>query len=624
MTPSVIHELEKEDQSDMAEAILALVKADVKQSRSKMSRHYCDWDYQDQVFRGEMELDKEDKNNQRKGRPTKMTVPNTFAQVMTFSSFLFLMYNQNRTFFELSPSGDEDYGTKNKDCEKILERDLRHNSWNTLLYQHLLDIGRFGPAIIDCSWTRQISHIEVPGQAIVTNLNGVATTINANSGYQDFVKYEGNQLRAVSPYRFFPDTSLPLTDFTKGTFCAVEEEFTMARLLELEQAGEVAGVDFIQPLPRNLDTERGGITRSTLDVDFVRNGRFDSKNKAHNVLVTKCQRWIVPADFTYGDKRKLGPQEFPILHHIWYANDNRIIRLEPAGWWHNEFGFTCAQFTPDMHRTLNLGLADLIYRLQDVISWFVNSHITSVRRVMQNRLIIDPRIIDTSTLDGEKDIYLRKGVSVPLEKAVGQLRVQDVTSGHMGDVDTLGKIMEVVTGVNGNAMGQYNSGRRSAQEARVVTAGAAGRMKLHGHLIWEASLGRLGRLMLSNSRQGLSEPSFKWAIGNGPLVTPERFAQFKGTPEEIVCGGDFMIFDSTLSSEKGFMAQSLSELFQTVLSVPGAAQAFDIDPKALLDEIQYLRGGGSVSRFSFQNRATRGEPMPPPQPFPNPAPAVSA
>lgn len=627
MTPDIIKELEKEEESELATALLKLVKDDVKGSRSKMSRHYDDWDYQDQVYRGELELDKEDRNNQRKGRPTKMTVPNTFAQVMTFSSFLFLMYNQNRTFFELSPTGDEDYGTKNKDCEKILERDLRHNSWNTLLYQHLLDIGRFGPGIIDCSWTRKIAHIEVPGTPVVTNLNGVATTINANSGYQDFVKYEGNQLRAVSPYRFFPDTTLPLTDFTKGAFCAVEEEFTMGRLLELEAAGEVAGVDFIQPLPRNMDTERGAATRSAVlsgDSDFVRNNKFDSKNKAHNVLVTKVQRWIVPHSFTYGDDRKLGPQEFPILYHIWYANDNRVIRAEPAGWWHNEFGYVCAQFTPDMHRTLNLGLADLIYRLQDVISWFVNSHITSVRRVMQNRLIIDPRIIDTSTLDGEKDIYLRKGVSVPLEKAVGQLRVQDVTSGHMADVDVLGKIMEVVTGVNGNAMGQYNSGRRSAQEARVVTAGAAGRMKLHGHLIWESSLGRLGRLMLSNSRQSLSEPSYKWAIGNGPLITPERFAMFKGTPEEIVCGDDFMVFDSTLSSEKGFMAQSLSELFQTVLSVPGAAQAFDIDPKALLDEIQYLRGGGSVSRFSFQNRLARGEPMPPPQPLPNPNPQPAA
>ena len=49
--------------------------------------------------------------------------------------------------------------------------------------------------------------------------------------------------------------------------------------------------------------------------------------------------------------------------------------------------------------------------------------------------------------------------------------------------------MEVVTGVNANAMGQYNSGRRSASEARVVTAGAAGRMKMHGQLIWDTSLG---------------------------------------------------------------------------------------------------------------------------------------
>ena len=31
------------------------------------------------------------------------------------------------------------------------------------------------------------------------------------------------------------------------------------------------------------------------------------------------------------------------------------------------------------------------------------------------------------------------------------------TRGHFADADSLAKIMEVVTGVNSNAMGQYNS-----------------------------------------------------------------------------------------------------------------------------------------------------------------------
>jgi len=158
MTEDVTKELNQVEPSDFHKDILAHALALIKMSRAQMSKHYSEWDMQDEVFRGIRHFDKEDVEQATKGKPVKMVVPNTFAQVMTFSSFLFLMFNQNRTFFELLPTGDEDYGTKQQDCETILERELRQNQFNTLLFQHLLDIGRFGPAIIDCGWTL------VPGQ----------------------------------------------------------------------------------------------------------------------------------------------------------------------------------------------------------------------------------------------------------------------------------------------------------------------------------------------------------------------------------------------------------------------------------------------------------------------------
>ena len=128
------------------------------------------------------------------------------------------------------------------------------------------------------------------------------------------------------------------------------------------------------------------------------------------MLVTKVQVWLVPSKYKFGPKqKKLGPEEFPVMYHVWYANDNRVIRVEPAYWWHNEFGWTLAQFTPDMAQTVSMGLADLIYRLQDVMTWLINARVTDVRRNLRGRNIINPAFIDTKTLDGEGDIYMRKG-----------------------------------------------------------------------------------------------------------------------------------------------------------------------------------------------------------------------
>lgn len=602
MTPETIEQLKVAEQPEKSfhAAMLSHCLALAKMSRSKVSACFEDWDMQDRVFRGERAPDKDDVDQERKGKPVKMVVPNTFAQVMTFTSFLFLMFRQNRSMFELVPSGDEDYGDKRKDCEAVLNRDFNKSQGSTLLFQHLLDVGRFGLGIISCEWTRKVSRFNVPGDEITARMNGQQTTVREGSSYQEFVKFEGNMLRNVSPYRWLPDTRFPLTEFQLGEFCGHEEEYSMSRLRELEAAEEVAGVEHIKPLAKDWMKSRGETRTSftdTKDTSFL-GGPSQSEG---TVLVTKMQVRIVPSKFKFDGEEMLGPEEHPVLYVVWYANDNRVIRCEPANWWHDKFSYAAAQFTPDMHRTLNLGLAELVYRLQEVISWFVNSHITSVRRVIGNRLIIDPKIVDTKSLDGEGDIYLRKGVSVPLDQAVGQLRVQDVTGGHMDNVDALGRLMEVVTGVNGNAMGQYNSGRRSAREVATVTSGAAGRMKMHAHLIWESSLNELAVMMLSNSRQTLSAETFRRVIGTA--ATPERYALFQGTPADVICSDDYFTFDSTMSSEKSFMAQALQELLQVVLSSnPQAAMMFgqQIDAVKLLDEVTYLRGAGNTSRFRYE------------------------
>lgn len=630
MTPDVIKLLNSDKESKEHDALLTHVKALVKMSRSTMAKNYSDWDHQDLVYRGECQPDANDKELARKGKPVKMVMPNTYAQIHAFSSFLFLMFKQNNKFFELNPSGDEDFGQKRDDLETILEQQLRRNQWSRLLFQHLTDLGRFGPAILECSWTRQTTRAFVTPDPVVVNYGGVQQEIRPGSEWAEFVKFEGNEVKCVSPYRFFPDTRFPLVNFNNPSaeFCASEEEYSLGLLRDMEEVGEVAGVDRIQPFGRNgLSAEaRGGLTRTTMDLvakGNLRNWLGGPSQSEGTALVTKVQVRIVPKKFLIDGDKPLGPEEHRILYHIWYANDNRIIKVEPAYAWHDKFSWTMSHFTPDMHRTVNLGLADLIYRLQDVITWHINSRITDVRRNMRGRNIIDPAGVDTSKLDAEGDIFLRKSASKSgVDRWVKQLAVQDVTQGHMTDADTLSKIMEVITGVNGNAMGQYNSGRRSAQEARVVTAGAAGRMKMHGHLIWEAGLGPLGQLMLSNSRQSLSFESFVRSVGKSKDVPPTldaatgqpvagptgeqldqmRYADFKGTPEEVICGDDYMVFDSTLASEKGFAAQSIQELLSVVLSSnPMAAQqlGMQLDPSKMVEEMQRLRGDSNPKRFKY-------------------------
>lgn len=604
MTQDLTKDLEKEELSEFHKNLLTKCLDDVKRSRTEMSKHYRKWDLQDQVYRGERYPDVKDKKAALRDEPEKMVVPNTFAQIMSFTSFLFLMFKQNDRFFELTPTGEEDYGKKWQDCEKIMDRDWKRSQGSRVLFQFLLDTARFGTAPLEISWAKESVQVNIAETPALTQVlpSGISTSAPGLGGYQTFLKFEGNKIKNVSPYRWFPDTSFPLSEFDRGDFCASEEDFTMGGLRQLQADGEVTGVDWIQPLSQNWRSNRGAESRFTF---LPATQGWDNKVDSSPVVVTKMRRRIVPKHFEIREGVFLGPEDFPILYTIWIANDNRIIRCEPSGEWHQSLGYGLGQFTPDMHHTVNMGLADLIYRLQDVISWYVNSHITSVRRVIQNRNVINTSLIDTKSYDGDGDIFIKKGVGkIDPRMVVSQLEAQDVTSGHMADADILGKMMQVVSGVNDNAMGQYNSGRRSASESRVVTAGAAGRMKMHGHLLWEMGLGRVGQMMLSNSRQSLSLPSFGRALGGikDPQALALRYADFQGTPEEIICSDDYLVFDSTLSSEKGFMAQNLQELLSIILqSNPMAAQnlTMRLDPMKIVAEMQYLRDGTPIERMQY-------------------------
>jgi hypothetical protein len=243
MTEDVIKELNSDspELSEFHKALLEHVKELVKMSRTRMSKYYDDWDKQQEVYKGERQADKQDAEQSLRDKPIKMVVPSTFAQVMTFTSFLFLLFTQNRTFYELMPTGDEDYGTKLRDSEKLLERDTRANQWNTLLFQHLLDTSRFGTGVLECCWTRKMSRIYVPEEPVVATIAGVSTEVRGGSEWREYLKYEGNLVRAVSPYRWFPDTRYPIVDFQRGEFCASEDEYGKTLLKDLEEAGEVAG-----------------------------------------------------------------------------------------------------------------------------------------------------------------------------------------------------------------------------------------------------------------------------------------------------------------------------------------------------------------------------------------------
>lgn len=580
--------LEKEEQDENIVKLRDLVKGHVRRSRSSMAKRYKKWDDHNDVYMGVRPLDKEDLEAAEHGEPEKMVVPMSFAQVQTFVAFAFLLFTQNRRFFEFVATGAEDYDIVN-DAEELLERDLRRNHWNSMLYQLLLDTARFGVGVVKHWWSVEKQRAPVNIQPSEQSANGFTFQQAGETSTQEFTKFEGNRLVSISPYNFFPDTRFPLSEWRKGAFVADETEWHLTQLQEWERDGLVAGVKYVDDMSQDDWKKRDGNTRLDAFGGYMKKHNRSKSDKI--ICVTECQLKIVPKD--YG----LGEEEYPVAYLVQLANDDRVIRAEPLGYLHDEWTYDVSQFSPDMHQKIGESLADIISSLQDVVSYLINSRLMSVRRSLDNNLIIDPSGVDMATVESRSPwILMKKGSPrLGVDKFVRQLNFVDTTSNHLADADLIMKIMQTVTGVNENSMGQFSGGRRSATEARAANSGAASRMKVTATLVWSDCIAPLGRKMQTNLRQGISLESFIKVLGETAVERYEKF--HPNNPAALVGVEDHFVFDGTLQSEKGFIAQSLQELVSAMMSNPAVMQIMPIDVSKLLEEILQLRGVDNIERF---------------------------
>lgn len=597
MTEAMFKELSQVEYSESLRELTRTCQDAMKSSREKMSERYPAWDAQHDIYNQQRVKDKEDRRQMDQGKPTKMLLPLTFAQIGTLQAFFKMLFTQNSRFYELQAVSAMDFPIR-ESAELLLQRDLDTSGWGLVLDQFLLDLCKFGLGVTQTSWVRETVEVveDVPQQS-EQGAQFSATKV------VEVVSFEGNRIFNVSPYKFFPDHRWPTRDFQKGEYCAIIEEHTKDALKQMEVDMQVAGVEHAKSPSA---TNKYGVEKLRLLNDYG-NNRVAERCGIVSVIQIKA----VPSKLFYSDGTPFGPEKKPVLMLVWLLNDERIIKLERVNVAHQRFTFEAGELFPDIHEKNNYGLAEIINDLQELVTWFVNSRVSAVSKTIDNWLVVDPKGVDLNTVESRsRVIQLKQGAAVGggIERYVKQLTVQDTTTNHMTDAQQLMQLMQTVTGVNENAMGQYNGGRRSATEARAVIQGSAGRMTNMANNIWNGVLAPLGRQLLLNHRQGLSQETFTKVCGEERALLYPNFHQ---PISKLIGSYDLFVFDATTPSEKSFLAQSLQELLSIVLTNPMAAAQFNLDPAKMITEIYELRGVTGLPRFAFDPAQRQGLLAPP-------------
>lgn len=640
MRPEVLKVLQEKTETKELEEFRTRLKNLVKMSRDSMKDWYGMWDRNDRVYRGERVPDEQDRKAAKRGEPSKVFVPLTHTQVQTFVSFATTLLTSRDFFFELEGSGIED-AKPAKIAQALLERDLEYNKFKgVLLPQWLTDVARYGIGVYKTQWNRVTTptQVMVPDPKFQPNPQ-MPTQIAAPMipQWQERTKYLGNVIEVISPYRWFPDTRLPVTRYRDGEFCADENEKSLAELRRMERKGEVAGIDEIPRLSEELAGDRR-LVSMTLTQQSAFNPQIERQVNDAYALITEVQIRLNPSTTFIAPNVALDPDlDAEIVYLVWIANDGRIIRIVDSGYEHNDFLYDAAQFFNDQSRLLNHGIAELIGPMQDMIDWFLNSRVTSIRKTIQNQLIVDPKNVEMQDLK-DRNPVIRLKSTVPdgmsIDMFIKQLQVSDVTQGHVNDIGILKNFSEEGTGLQENLLGQYAPGRRSARESSNVNANGAARIIVPIKGLWESACLPLGKKMICNHRQGLDEEQLVRVIGvqkylinsqPDPLTGISPVQAFLPVDKSLLVGEyDFIVFEGTLPSQRAAMANTLLQAGDTLMKNPRAVLALQIDPKLIFDEWLELNGIRNAERFRLtpqrlaelmsvaQPAGNAGGPPPPP------------
>lgn len=560
---------------------------DLKRSRSKMSRYYSDWDYALETYQQIRDDDSTDIKARKKREPAKQTIPLSYAQVNTFVTYLTMLYTQNQRFFEYQPTGTEDFDIR-EECEKIIEREVRNGFSTPILVQFLLDIARFNLGVLKPSWQVRTTTITPDASALsfstlFSETAGLQLVQQTNEEIEVIVK-EGTVVDNVSPYNFFPDTRLPMTRWHEGSFAADE---TVHHIREVKKMDGVEGAGELSAIGR-VELEGRGTTRlEGLDVASKKEDDF-------MVVVTEMQRWLTPTDYELSESKE---EELWVIR---IGNDQRVLSARKMEDANMGFTYKVAQMAPDQHSKLSDSLSSLIDRLQETVTWLMNTRVEAVKNNIEKQLVVHSQYVELEDLQ-TRSPFIRMKKNTPimggLDNFIQQLKTNDPTVTHIQDADTLMKMMYQVSGVNENAMGSFTGGRRSATEARNVQAGSASRMKLIGSTVYQMALSPLGKQLLVNARQWMSEETFFKILGEDEDTYAAWQVFHKDAWWELIGSEDFFVFDSTSASEKTFVAQSLQELAIALMGNPEVLAAIDIDLVKVIERIQELRGVTNLKQF---------------------------
>jgi hypothetical protein len=421
---------------------------------------------------------------------------------------------------------------------------------------------------------------------------------------EETVLYEGNNLKNIDPYKFLPDPNVSIHEIQKGEYVGWIESTNYMKLLEMEQNDStIFNVQYLKSVGAS-----GQSIFNTSKADSGRSTKFGTTLNPGSSTTTMIDViWIyvnlIPKD------HGLSQKDYPEKWLFGLGSDKIIICARPMNLNHNMYPIAISAPDFDGYSTTPVSRLELLGGLQTTLDWMFNSHVSNVRKAINDMLIVDPSLINMKDLEDPRPgklIRMRRSAwGRGVEHAVTQLMVTDITKNHIGDSSYIMDIIQRTSGAVDSLSGMIRQGgeRVSATESQGTRSSALSRLTKAAKITSIQAMFDIAYMFAVHTQQLMEQDLYVKITGESQQLLQEEYGadakRMKVTPYDLLINMDVIIKDGSVNS--GEYSQSWVQLFQIMSQQPMLFQSFDM--VRVFKHVARLMGAKDVNNFVIKHGA---------------------
>jgi len=550
-----------------------------RMSRNEISKRFPSWREIDKTLTTYMPL--KDKEESLKAsdpsKPVSIVFPYSYSMLEALLTYLSSAFFQDPMFQYEGVEDDDTIGAML--MELVIRLHCIKNKVPLAVHTVLRDSLSYGVGIGIPEWRRQYGKKLVKASSTIESPLGMST--QNNNQFVNSLLFEGNALSSIDPYMWLPDPTVSSDNIQKGEFIGWVDRDSYMNLLN-QEAQPDSGMFNVKYLKHKANK------RSTLALDEsdrqTRHGGSTDMNRTMAGTISPIDRihmyiTLIPKDW------KLGSGETPEKWYFELAGDDVIVACERADHNHGQYPMAVASPEYDGYSITPIGRIEVLYGLQHTLDFLFNSHITNVRKAINDMLIVDPYLVNINDLKDPKPgklIRLRRPAwGRGVEKVVQQLQVNDITRANIADSGYITQWMDRISGADQSMSGSL---RQSGPE-RLTGAEFTGTRS--------SAVSRLQRLAMIIGMQFMQDVGTQFAVHTQQYMTQEAYVNVAGryaeqlmanftngktrgrvSPSDLAINYDLIVRDGSIPG--GNFNSSWIELFKTIGTTPELTQQFDV------------------------------------------------